>query len=1078
MSVQKKGSNKFGAFVKFLAVTFSFLFALTTLASSIMIENSAAINSFFNIETSRIEFSDADGDTEYFKSSASSVKETREQGEKIITEVMEEGATLLKNDNEALPLANGAKISLYSVSSIDPIITGTGSSGTSNNLPNDNYDSVGVVDFKTAFEEVEGANIKVNPDLWNWYVSNKNTYARQKSGAWGAYFSIRDASWDKIPDNVKSNGYNDAAIFVVSRRSGEGNDMASYYGNDMVSKLTGNSNDMTNGNYLALSANEISVLEGLKAEKDSGRLKSIIVLINSANPVQCDFTDNEKLGIDAIMWCGTLGQTGTRGVANLMAGKATPSGRLSDTFWKYHYKNPVQANFAIDMYHEGEWMEHVPTTWLEQEQANSSDEAMKKNMVNNSRSTVYAEGIYVGYRYTETRYEDSLMGYTDFDYYDTVSYPFGYGLSYTTFEYSDFTMTRTQQTGNMDDSVYNFSVTVTNTGKVSGKEVVQLYLQKPYTDYDRLWEIEKASVELVAFEKTRVLAPGESQTLTLTVQERELACYDAKNAGTYILEQGDYYFTVGKDAHDAVNNILAYKADAYGTVYETEAKGNSGAGDVALAQLQEIKNDDFEIYSVSTKAMENGVKNEPTKITNQFTEADILYYDGATKDFAYVTRLDWEGTVKLGFDENGNCLNSQVQVTVTDEMYADRKAAMADPEPMGGEYPNYGINNSSDTAEHLNLIDLRAYADNDEDVSNDVWITYNDPLWDRLLDQLTWEETTALLSNGWRLTGGISSIAKPETIDFNGSVGFVRQYGSSSSNNGLAIKNDDPDKDEMICFYPCNGISASTFNKELMEEYGKQWGEDSLWSGCSGLYGMGVNLHRSPYGGRNFEYYSEDPHLMGTIASYTAKGASSKGLYCYLKHCVLNEQETYRIGGYCWLTEQTMREIYLKPFQIAIEDGYANCVMTAEPALGVKWSGQQGFVKSVLRDEFGMTGIAVSDYTRDIDGNYLQALLAGSDLPDGTVNDMFDNISAEEGYGELAQAMRESTHRILYTVVHSNAMNGFSSNTRVIVTTPAWITTLNVLKDVMMVLCILSAAALVLVLTKETFSSKKKHKKH
>ena len=391
-------------------------------------------------------------------------------------------------------------------------------------------------------------------------------------------------------------------------------------------------------------------------------------------------------------------------------------------------------------------------------------------------------------------------------------------------------------------------------------------------------------------------------------------------------------------------------------------------------------------------------------------------------------------------------------------MYDDRKEAIADPEPDGGENTVFG----AEGAARLNLIDLRAFSDDDDDPSNNELIPYNHSMWDTLLDQLTWDEVTSLLKNGWRLTGGISSIAKPETIDFNGSVGLVTRYNSGSDgvNRGLAVTTDDPDKNEIIPFYPSNGVCANTFNKELMYRYGEQWGEDSLWSGCNGLYGMGLNLHRSPYGGRNFEYYSEDPVLMGKIAAETVKGMASRGNYAYLKHCVLNEQESYRIGGYCWLTEQTMREIYLKPFQIAIEEGGAGCVMTAEPAIGVKWSGQQGFVQTVLRDEFGMTGIAVSDYTRDVDGNYLKALLAGSDLPDGSITDLFDGISSTEGYGDLASAMRESTHRILYTVVHSNAMNGISSSTRVIVITPWWIGAVNTCITIFTVLFAISVAAL------------------
>lgn len=1051
----RKHGKKIDLTVKICAAVLTFVFAIIATAHPIMFENSAAINRAFNVRTTRQETIETDEeiDSEYFKSEHTSVASVRQAGLDIIEEVMSEGATLLKNDNNALPLAKGSKVAFYSASSVEPVIAGTGSSGTSNSPSGDSIDAT---TFKDAFE-AEG--MVVNAELWKFYNSNKTKYLRKKSGPWGAYFSISDAPWTEIPAAVKD-AQTDAAIFVLSRRSGEGNDMGSYYGNDMVKDRWGIANDMTAGNYLALSPNELSVLKGLKEQKEAGKVGSIIVLMNSANPVQCDFADDPALGVDALMWCGNLGETGAAAIAKLMSGRIAPSGRLSDTFFKYHHKNPVNANFGIDMYHSKEWMEHVPVDWRTQAAADPSDAAMKANMIKNSRSTVYAEGIYVGYRYTETRYEDSVMGTAntgDFDYYDAVSYPFGYGLSYTGFAYSDFKVERINQTADMEDSEYEITLKVTNTGNAAAKEAVQIYLQKPYTEHDVYAEIEKASVELVAFEKTEVLEPGESVTVGTTVKERELACYDSKVAGTYILEAGSYYFTVGKDAHDAVNNILKAKSGSY----ETVAKGNSGKGVPSLASLVKIGKDDYNKYSVSNKARDKGVTSAPTKIENQFDAADIRYYEGAVSDdFRYITRSDWEGTVKYGFDENGNKLNTQVRVTVTDAMYEDRKDAMADPEPDDGVYPTMGKN---DAETHLNLIDLRVYADDDDDPTNDVRVAYNDPLWDKLLDQVSWEELTYLLSEGWRLTRGIASINKPDTIDFNGSVGLVCSYSVSEKNNrGLAVSTKDPDRQKLIGYYSSNGIAASTFNKELMRRYGEQWGEDSLWSGSNGLYGMGLNLHRSAYGGRNFEYFSEDPYLMGMIAAQMVIGSESKGMYCYLKHCVLNEQETYRIGGYCWLTEQTIREIYLKPFRIAIEDGGASCVMTAEPAIGVRWSGQQGFVQTVLRNEFGMTGIAVSDYTRDVDGNNLKALLAGSDLPDGTINDLFDNISGTDGYGELATAMRESAHRICYTVVHSNAMNGMTANTRIIVLTPAWMTAMNALLITFTTLFVLSTTALVL----------------
>ena len=1063
----RKHVKKIDLTVKICAAVFTFVFAIIATAYPIMFENASAINRAFNVQTTRQEtIKREDGveiDSQYYKSEHNSVAEVRQAGLDMTEEVMSEGATLLKNENGALPLAAGSKVAFYSASSVEPVIAGTGSSGTSNSPQGDN---INAVTFKAAFES-EG--MIVNDELWNFYSSNKGKYLRKKSGAWGAFFSISDAPWKDIPQTVKE-AHADAAVFVLSRRSGEGNDMGSYYGNDMIKDKFGIVNDMTAGNYLALSPNELSVLKGLKEQKDAGTVGSIIMLMNSANPVQCDFADDPQLGVDALMWCGNLGESGATAIAKLMSGAVKPSGRLSDTFYKYHYKNPVNANFGIDMYHSKEWMEHVPVDWRTQAKADSSDEAMKANMVKNSRSTVYAEGIYVGYRYTETRYEDYVTGADnvgEFDYYDTVSYPFGYGLSYTTFAYSDFKVERINQSIDMDDSIYEISVKVTNTGNVAAKEAVQVYLQKPYTEHDKYAEIEKAAVELVAFEKTEIIEPNASVTVTTSVKERELSCYDAQGAGTYILEAGDYYFSVGKDAHDAVNNILKAKNGNY----ETVAKGNTGKGNAALASLAKVSKDDYDKYSVSTEARERGVTSTATKIENQFEAADIRYYAGAVSDdFRYITRSDWNGTVKFGFDANGNKLNTQVRVNVTDEMYADRKDAMSDPEPDGGEYPTMGVNNDIESEGHLNLIDLRVYADDDDDPTNDVRVAYDDPLWDKLLDQLTWEELTdpekGLLCEGWRLTRGIESIAKPATIDFNGSVGLVCSYEvSEKNNNGLAVKTKDPDRKELIGYYASNGIAASTFNKELMVRYGEQWGEDSLWSGSNGLYGMGLNLHRSAYGGRNFEYYSEDPYLMGMIAAQMVVGSQSKGMYCYLKHCVLNEQETYRIGGYCWLTEQTMREIYLKPFQIAIEDGGASCVMTAEPALGVRWSGQQGFVKTVLRNEFGMTGIAVSAYTRDVDGNNLKAILAGSDLPDGTINNLFENIDGEEGYGELAQAMRESAHRILYTVLHSNAMNGITTDTRIIVLTPWWKILMNVLIVVFSILFALAMIALVLWIT-------------
>lgn len=326
-------------------------------------------------------------------------------------------------------------------------------------------------------------------------------------------------------------------MFVLSRSGGEGIDSTIY---------NGDKSDFGDGNYLKLSPTERDVLKNLKALNGTA-FNHIIVLLNFANQVQLDFV--EEYGVDALLWVGNYGEVGAYAIGDLLAGNVNPSGRLADTFWREHWLNPVHANFAT----------LIDTT----------NNASQWNMSTNSksvRSIVYQEGVYMGYRYTETRYEDKILGTEktgDFDYSAAVAYPFGYGISYTDFAYSDFSAARVFASGKTE-AYYNVSVKVTNTGSRAGKEVVQFYAQKPYTDYDKQYGIEKPAVELVGFAKTKTIKPGDSETVNITVNERDLATYDSYNARTYILEDGRYYLTVAKDAHAAVNNVLAAKEKTTG----------------------------------------------------------------------------------------------------------------------------------------------------------------------------------------------------------------------------------------------------------------------------------------------------------------------------------------------------------------------------------------------------------------------------------------------------------------------------------------------------------------------------------
>lgn len=898
--------------------------------------------------------------------------------DELCRQVVAEGSVLLKNEN-ALPLQKGASVNLYSSSSVNFVYAGSGSSANTHASYVSLYDAL-----KDKFS--------VNKELWDWYAAHPE-YSGTRANGQDVIPDINDASWNDIDTSAKSKKA-DAAVFVLSRYGGEGEDLISY---------GGNTSDMTQGDYLQLSPNEISVLENLKKLKDEGTVGKIIVLMNSANQVQCDFADDAKYGIDALLWVGEVGSTGAKAVADILDGTVNPSGKLSDTFWKEHRYNPVYANWGAYEYNGT-----VST-------ANSG----KSNTY-----VVYQEGIYNGYFYTETRYEDAVLGRDgvgEYRYEDVVSYPFGYGKSYTTFERS---LVGSPVYDEQTDE-YILTVEVQNTGSVAGKEVVEIYLQKPYTDYDAANGVEKASVELVGFAKTKLLAAGEKEEVLISVDGKSFASYDANGAGTYVVEPGTYYFSIGGDAHEAVNNILAAKG-------KTVADGMTEKGDASL--VYEIEKDAFDnaTYSVS------GITGNA--IVNRFDNVDLNKYDGrGTNGVAYITRNDWAGTVKYGFDENHTRLTNNVKIVATEQMAKDAQIQTLTPDDT--PYPTYGAQNG------LTLLTLRADVVVDENGEQaETPIAYDDERWEKLLDQLTWDETVMLLSDGLRNTGAVTSVSKPATLDHNGAMGPVESFNYSSNvatNRYYFLSVADSTQSEYPTQNPCDALVASTYNTELIEQYGQGIGESCLWGGYSGLYGPGVNIHRGAYCGRAFEYYSEDAFLSGKISAAEIRGIQSKGCYVYVKHALLNEIETNREGISTWANEQTIRESYLKAFELAIEEGGAYNVMTSFNRLGVVWSGAQGFVDNVLRGEFGMRGFAISDFWQGSYMSLANGILNGNDLPDGSAMSGASASSSplyayKTGYGELAQAMRESAHRILYTVVHSNAMNGISSGVKIVNVTPWW----------------------------------------
>ena len=876
---QRSNEGSIKTNVKVLIGSLALLLAILCLSSVIIKDNFGAINAFVGAKTFKVvEKQESRIDTQYYKSKFENLDKLITSGIEIGKQAEAEGAVLLKNENNALPLKSGSRnITLFGITSVDPIYGGTGSGAVN---------TATAPTFKKAME-LSGFNI--NSTVWNFYKDSQEEYGREELRSASSWFSrgytINEVPWSNVKKSTEDSyaQYGDAAIFIIGRVGGEGADTARTGFEDSTA---------TDGNYLKLSTDEISALKGL-SELKGDKFKKIIVLINSANQVETDFLNNPEYKIDAALWIGSVGQVGLYSVADILSGAVVPSGRLSDMFWNNHNDNPVHGNFGAYTYE------------------NSEDFGISDNRF--SSYVVYQEGIYLGYRYAETRYEDVVLnrnGAGSFNYDKVVTYPFGFGLSYTDFSYSNYSVVKNGKT-------YTASVKVKNEGKeFSGKEVVQFYIQKPYTQYDIENGIEKASVELVQFAKTNILAPGESEILSVDIEEKYFASYDSFNAKTYIIDKGEYYISVGKNAHDALNNILSYKGFS-------KNNGMSTNGNNLLVKMFNMEFDNI-TYSTSDATGK--------EISNLFDFADInrLKYAGNNK-VNYLSRNNWEETTFT------TLIQKNVNISLNEQMVNNLISQTLPLEKDNVTYPNYGVKNS------LNLINMKMD-------KNGNPISFNDPLWDTFMDQLSWDETTYLLSTGLRKTGGISSIAKPETLDHNGPSGLTQPYSQGSL--GLATKTNDPLKESQPMCYPSNGIIASTFNQELAYNIGEMIGEDALWTGYSGLYGTGANMHRSPYEGRAFEYYSEDPILTGLIVSNESEGVQSKGCYVYLKHFALNEQENNRTGIATWVNEQTLREIYLRPFEISISEGGAKNVMQAFNRIGlIQASNSYNLMEKFLRDE-------------------------------------------------------------------------------------------------------------------------------
>ena len=818
----------------------------------------------------------------------------------------------------------------------------------------------------------------------------------------------------------------DAVIVVVGRSWAEGS-------------------DMPKGN-LALTKDEIARIDQAKSAN-----KNVILFVSGDYcPEIGDYVKDE--GIAAIIKVGNLGFRGAYGFADVITGVVSPSGKMTETWAASSFSSPAMEN------------------WGDFEYAN-------KNKIMASQANkylLYAEGIYTDYRYYETRYEDCVLAQGNasssagvqkssgkWSYASEVLYSFGYGLSYTTFEQtlSSVSIDREKKTATV-------SVNVTNTGKTDGKEVVEVYAQTPYTQYDKQNKVEKSSVQLVGFAKTNVLKAGDSQKVEIVVPLQWLASYDYTNAKTYILDEGT--FALGNGAHEAINNILSAKG-------KTVANGMTAQGNSSLVYEWKETAFDRETYSKSIYTGE--------EITNRFDDADIN--DWAKGTLTYLTRSDWNGTYP-----------SAIKLTATNEMLASLNDTK--------KYENEKWNDSKARAPKDEVTYVEAFDEagvsqylSSHAAQNVVTMRekdYDDEGWNAILDNLSAYEMSRLIAEGRSFINACPSVTFAEGTGGDGPAGITKPYRYDSIDQTTGEKTD-LKKDQMITdgitdeklnagsldagVYASECVVAASWNTELANRRGKMYGEDGLYTGTSYLWGLGNNLHRTPYCGRAAEYFSADCILNGNIGGAITRGTKEKGVVIVVKHFAFNEQDQNRIGVATFLNEQTMRELYLRAFESVAVYGEMQGIMTAYNRVGLlSCTAEYDLVTGILREEWGSNAYVISDLNSPTSGLYdgNAAIVAGLStfLNNGSFNATSGSyvsctLSPKNIVSDpvLLRASREACHRILYNFIHSNQVNGVSDSSHIEYIIPWWQPTLIAIDVVTIVVSVASAALYILSVNKK-----------
>lgn len=844
--------------------------------------------------------------------------------QEVNLKLAEEGFVLLKNENAALPMNKGARISVFSKNSVNLSYGGSGSGGfdTSNN--------------KDLYESLNDAGFITNPTLKRFYESSQSGPVRTANSSDldngdNQKIATAETPQSKYTDVVRNSyaDYSDAALVVVTRIGGEGFDLPRYQG-DSEGAVSADSH------YLELDQNEIDLLTAVT----DGTFKRVVVVFNTPSSFEATFLKDSAYAafadkIDAAVWIGFTGSNGITALGEILNGDVNPSGRLVDTWAADFTKNPSFVNFGTGC---------LPDT------TDKYDGGMYY-------SVDYEEGIYVGYRYYETR------GETDGeDWYNAnVVYPFGYGLSYTTF---DWTVGDASASEIELGTTITVPVTVKNTGSVAGKEVVQLYASAPYT----LGGIEKAHKVLVGFAKTKLLQPGESETVTVSFDPYSAASYDYRDANSngfsgYELEAGEYTLYVSRNAHESEKAIAL-----------------NLAADVQIGT-------------------------DPTtdsEVVNRYTDSEN-FLDSDWQLDTMLSRADWEGTWPTP--------QTAQQHAGTDRLYEEiRSEEHNNPTDFDSEeYPWFGEEPT------LTLRDLLPSA---EAEGYEPVVSYDDERWEELMMGCDEEEMIALINNGAYHTLAMENVGLPATIHGDGPSGFTC-FMSKEQVNGT-------------CQYVSEPVMASTWNINLMNELGEAIGEEgtigdkATGQPYSSIYAPGVNIHRSPFGGRCSEYFSEDPFISGMMGAAEVQGIQSRGVLPTVKHFVANEQETHRsIGGdLSWLSEQALREIYLKPFEYTVKLGETRGIMTSFNRIGTRWTGgDYRLLTEILRNEWGFNGLVICDFNT-IPQYMIPRMMfyAGGSLDLATQQSAMWTDCDTSDAGDAIVLMR-AVKDVMYALVNSNAMN-------------------------------------------------------